>query len=1443
VSNNTLYRLAFIPLLILFGYGNSFAFNQPESIVSSRHIKLIENKGQWDAQVLFKANIPGGDLFVTSKGLVYALVDEKKLHEISHRETDSKQFSEHNYRMLFKGANTNITVKKGTPFSEYYNYFLGKDQSKWASRCRAYDKIVLENIYNGIDAELVAEKDFIKLNFIIKPYADPSVIKLNYEGPDAMEIKDGALHISTSVANIKEEKPFAYQNNHEVSCNYVLSNNEVTFSVGTYSNASTMVIDPNIIFGTFSGSVADNFGYTATFDKDGHGFAGGTVFSNGFPVTTGAVQNFFAGGTGSARDAGILKFSSDGKELLYATYLGGFENEQPHSIVCNAAGDLYVLGTTESPDFPVTNAAYDQTHNGGYDIFIARLSSDGTILRNSTLWGGSKDDGINGVSPETWGYRPSNPLTYNYGDFYRGDIVLDAAENVYIASTTQSTPAQGYFVSNGFQLTYGGGTQDGCVVKFAADLGTVFFSTYVGGTGADAAYAIAFDDFNNIFVSGGTNSPNLGKNQGTLSHKGDVDAFVAKIGALGNSLQKLVFVGSAAYDQSYFLDIDAENNIYITGQTRGIFPVKGSVYKNTAAKQFVTILNNNLDSIQYSTTFGLSGGNFPNVSPSAFMVDDCGRIYFSGWGGNTNNIFNGSTESTSGMPVTSNAFQSFTDGSDFYLIVFSKKLAKLEYATFFGGSVSSEHVDGGTSRFDKKGIIYQSVCAGCGGFSDFPTTPDAYSTVNRGLRPGSTAGGCNNALFKLSLNLSDRPPLVKDTFISITATDTLKYTFDIIDPDGDSVQATVNGTVFGIPNNPPTVTTVKLADRSRITLTWNTLCSHASTDTVYIALTGTDNACIQPNTSNGRIKLLVTPPPLLNPPYPECLKTITDSIVKLKWNAPPSMSHFKQYIIYKKTGTGPFQLFATTTNRADTALTDSTAYSHHTQNYCYYIQTINTCNVASLASRTICSLFPSDSSFILTKDTTLFVTATDTLDYTFMARTQNPGDSVFLTPTNNNLLTTGRVLFSKTTPEGKIATYSFKFRTLCEDIKRTDTFFVEIFVRDNQCPQSKTTTARVRFVVTPPPIDPAPVMRCIRNTNTHEALVRWEKPTTGRYFSHFVLIRQNADGSWIKLTDVYSDSALSYIDNTAVNNEKVNLCYAAYAVNVCNEHGDTSALSCTVIKNVKPPKPVYIYTTSVEKNQYLTLSWEKSKETDFFKYKILKQVTDHGPGFNAYKETADINDTFMIDKDVDVHRNIYCYELKQQNDCKVENINSYRSCSILLKGKSVPFKHTLWWNEYDYWRKGVSEYSMLRQQPNEQEEQIGSAFYKHPAGTDEQLNIENGLYHYTIVARELNSPFQSISNTIELIQAPLLYVPNAFSPNGDNINDVWQTRPVFVKDYELKLYDRWGRLIYETTDKHGAFNGVFSGDPATCDVFVYLVTYTGWDGSVHTQKGNVTLVK
>lgn len=1412
-------------------------------------IKLIENKGQWDAAVLFKANIPGGDLYITGSGFVYRLIDEAALHRLSHGNQLQGLVKGHTYKMSFENGNTVVAVEKQSPSYESYNYFLGDDPSHWAGNCKAYQSVILKNIYDGIDAEIIAKSDFIKLNFIVHAHANPDLIRLVYEGMDAINIKEQSLFIQTCVASIKEEKPVAFQGTDPVPCHYSLESNRVHFELGSYNTSQPLIIDPEIVFGTYSGSVADNFGFTGTYDEAGNGFAGGTVYSSGFPVTVGAFQLNFAGGSSSgtsARDMGILKFSADGKKLLYATYLGGNHNEQPHSLVCNSAGELYIMGTTQSANFPTSLTAFDRTYNGAVDIVVCKLSADGTKLLASTYWGGVDNDGINGTQSDNHTYRIENPLTYNYGDFYRGEILLDAFNQVYVASATQSNSAEGYPILSGFQGAFGGGVQDGIIFSLSANLSGVNFSTYLGGNGEDAAYGIRFDSEGNMFVTGGTTSNNIGKNNGTaFLYKGFVDGFIAKIAlTLPLNLTNLLYLGTPQYDQSYFIDLDPSDHVYVTGQTMGNYPLKGNVYKNANSNQFISILNKGLDSMMYSTVIG-NGSSSVNISPSAFMVDKCGKIYLSGWGGSSNLSFNDSVGFTFGLTVTPDAFQPNTDGSDFYLIILSENLAALKYATFLGGRFSSDHVDGGTSRFDKKGMVYQSICAGCGGFSDLPVTPGCYSPTNNGIRPNGSGGGCNNALIKFNADPYNYPPMIKDTLLVVTATDTIDYGFTVTNPIGDSLVIDFTGAVLN-EVNPPVITQKHNGNTANIRLHWITQCNNASTDTFVIEAKTQANGCFGFKTETAIIRILVKNPPPIIPPYPNCLKTINDSTIRISWAASNYGRYFKQMAVYKSTGGAPFVLIGQNTQEKDTVFIDTKAHNHLTENICYYFAGTNICDsVSSFPSRFVCSLYPYDSAdhiFNVPNDTVLYITATDTLDYTFKAETQNTEDSVFITATGS-VFTTNRVLLFSHQPKAHKANYRIVWRSACDDLKSPDTLTVRFLVRDNQCPQSRTKQSLLKIIVVPPPVADPPQMKCTRNTGPHSVLVRWSKPTVNRYFSHFVLLRKNADGSFTEIQKIYHDSALLFEDKTAFNNETENTCYAGYAVNVCGLFGDTSMFVCTVIKTTTQPDPLYIYTTTVVENNFINVQWAKSNDPNFLKYQVFKKNAVKQGGFTFLHETQNINDTTINDQSTDVHQYVYCYQLKQVNDCGVSNEDAYHACSILLKGKSEPFLHTLSWNDYDFWRNGVNNYALVREQPDMDPETLNRYAYKNTNGEDKNLNKDNGLYHYTIKAQESKSVFTSVSNTIKLIQAPLLHVPNVFTANGDGLNDLWQPVPAFVKEYNLKIYDRWGKLVFETLNKKEPFTGWLQGNSLTSDVFVYLITYTGWDGSVHTVTGNVTQLK
>ncbi|MFA6262475.1 MAG: gliding motility-associated C-terminal domain-containing protein [Bacteroidia bacterium] len=1443
----------------LFSVQPAGAYVNPVDELSKNPVKLIENKGQWDEPILFKANIPGGTLFITANALTYALVDESAVFAAYHDRKYGTVIRSHTYRMQLEGSNMKPEIAKYQRSAEYYNYFIGNNSARWKSECYAWGKVVLKNIYDGIDLEILALNKRIKLNFIVKAFANPNQIRLVYEGMDKLNLDREELTIETSVVNIRESQPVSFQpdisSKNRIATSYQLQNNTVSFNVAAYDHTYPLIIDPEIIFGTYSGSIADNWGYTATFDTSGNAFSGGTVHDNDwYPVTTGAAQTVWAGGQGGAyaRDAGILKYSPDGKNLLYCTYLGGSSNEGPHSMVCDVAGNLYVMGATWSTNFPVTAGAYSQSNKGESDIYVSKISADGKTLMASTYIGGSKSDGLNGTTgavPSGQFYDPlTNPLTYNYGDYFRGEIILDAIGTVYVVSSTYSKSNEGFPLISAFQATHGG-LQDGCIIKLNSGLSDILFSSYIGGSGFDAAFGIALDNFNTLYVCGGTTSPAIGPASGEFAHHGNVDAYVARITNTG-VLIKTICYGTNKYDQAYLIQMDNNYNVFITGQTEGNLPSKGNVTTNNFTRHYITSFNRGLDSVRVSANFGVMGQGFPSLSPSAFLVDICNRVYFSGWGGRVNSQnFNVNLFTTDNLFVTNDAFDKTTDGSDFYLIVFSPNLATVEYATFLGSPNSNDHVDGGTSRFDKEGRVYQSVCGGCGGDSNFPTTPGAHSRVNN-------SSNCNNALFKMDLKTSGSPPVIKDTLIvgGKTIVDTILYAFpkdtfhfslDIKDPGNLNIVSSFNGNLLAqFPNFANVTKTVLSASTHRIRVIWPVLCTNAG-DTVTLNIVTTNDNCPNPLTSIARVRIVVKPLPFILAPYPECVKHINDSVVKLKWNLDPvSTKNLKSYHIFRKVESGSFTLFRQL-NQADTTLYDSTAVNHLVTNYCYYFVTRDDCDALSAPSRMICSNYLEDTAtsqgFYFNADTIVYMNAFDTLTFRDSILSASPLDSVNLA-FSGTLLSTGRVIdLQKITQPGKGA-YSFTFHAACSDISITDTLEFRIFAFDNQCPTPRSVTAIVQVVIFPPPLNSTPSIRCIRKPGGDELVINWGQIPTTKYFSHYTLIRKSPSGAISKVMDLYGDSIFS-LTTSLPNHETENYCFAIFPVNVCGTNGDTSEFQCTIRKETDFPPNIPIYTVTVEDNKHLLIRWKKSVEDNFSSFNIYRSHLD---GSQETRIRTAFTDSVLVDEEVDVMKQSYCYKIRQVNSCAIENkASGDEACSMVLKGQSSPFEHDLAWNPYIYWTSGTQNYFIYRTQPDLMVEQIASISPANPLFTDDKLNIENGLYFYSVQAVEETGGYgyYSNSNTIELIQKPIVYTPNVFTPNNDQLNDQWVPHPVFVKEYNLKLFNRWGQLVFETNDKHETFNAQFLKDPASLDAYVYLITYTGWDKSTHTQTGNVTVLR
>ena len=761
----------------------------PDSIRVGAQVLFEENLGQWDARVCYKALMANAVLFAERDAFTFVVShatdkDDKKPHLPHHHQT----LSYHAYRMTFDGCRT-IEPHAVNPIEAYSNYYTNRSPSRWRSHVKSYEQMSYEELYNGIDLIVYAAEGGMKYNFYLKPHADVSQIAIRYAGTDGLRVaRDGSLHIKTSVAEIVERMPVVYQPSSEgqrpIAARYKLDGATVSIELGDYEPSLPVVIDPELIFSTFTGSTADNWGTTAAYDSHKNTYTAGLVFDVGYPSTLGALQPDFVANA----DVGIFKFDTSGSRRLYATYLGGSQADMPHSMYVNDFDELVIFGTTGSADFPVTPNAFDTSFGGGTslyyefngipypngsDIFVSRFSEDGSRLGASTYVGGSDNDGLNfRHNYNLRAYRAvlmhgNDSLYYNYGDGARGELITDKQNNVYVGSTTFSSdfPTSAHCI----QGTLHGG-QEGVIFKLDYNLRQMLWSTFIGGTADDAVYSIDVDSSYNLIACGGTCSadfPTTPDAYNSTYNGGSTDGFICKVTRSGDRLLASTLFGSDAYDQCYFVRRGSNDDIFIFGQTKaaGSTLIHNANYNVPNSGQFLARLAPNLDSLVWSTVFGTGNGK-PNISPTAFVADQCNRVYAVGWGRDfvgyyadttsqmRSNIVQWRTGGTTGMEVTPDAFQSETDGQDFYIMSLSTDASTLDYATFFGevnpnpdgySGTGSDHVDGGTSRFDRLGGLYQSVCGGCGGSSSFPTTANAWSRINN-------SQNCNNAVFRFRIH-------------------------------------------------------------------------------------------------------------------------------------------------------------------------------------------------------------------------------------------------------------------------------------------------------------------------------------------------------------------------------------------------------------------------------------------------------------------------------------------------------------------------------------------------------------------------------------------------------------------------------------------------------------------------------------------------------------------
>lgn len=696
------------------------------SIASAHQPSFVPNVGQWDGPFAYKLSTPGYTLFVEDDALTIELFTP--LHHHHEGEDSDHSTGSLAYRMAFVQSLPQPTFQQKDIDPTPLNYLLGSDPSRWATDLRASKQLVSQQLWSNIDLILQQHSTGFEYSFLVQPGGKPQDIQWKYEGVQP-SLRNGALHIVTEAGSVVEQQPRAWQiiqgEQVMVPVDFFYHQGIWSFQVGKYQPELPLYIDPVVVFSSLTGSPSDNWGFTATYDDDGNMYAGGISFTAQYPTTLGVFQP----NTGGLVDISLMKFSPNGSQALYSSFLGGDRREVPTSMVVDAQGNLIMLATAASTNLFTSPGAVGSAHQGGFnfggsmgptsllfvggtDLYVAKINPAGNNILKATYIGGAGNEGLNPA------------LIQNYGDVFRGEIIVSPSGQIIVTSTTSST---NFPVLNPAQASLNGST-DAVVMSLQPNLDQLNWSTYLGGPGSDAGFSVKQSGSGKVYVGGTTNSASFpavtGGHQSTAP--ADLNGYLSKLNASTGALEQSTFVGTGGADALYLLDVDRYNQVYAVGQTNGSVTISSGTASTPGARQFVKKWNADLTMELVSSAIGSGPSKFDFV-PTAFLVDDCLRIFISGWNGGSN-FGEAFTGNTNNLPVTPGAVQTTTDGSDFYLATYSRNMAALEYATYFGGT-SPEHVDGGTSRFSKEGIIYQAICAACGNGS-FPTTPGVYGPVD-----------------------------------------------------------------------------------------------------------------------------------------------------------------------------------------------------------------------------------------------------------------------------------------------------------------------------------------------------------------------------------------------------------------------------------------------------------------------------------------------------------------------------------------------------------------------------------------------------------------------------------------------------------------------------------------------------------------------------------------
>ena len=656
------------------------------------------NQGQAPPAVRFLSRANGHSFFLSDTEAVLAFADPA--------------FS---VRMKLAGQNPHPQIEGVGPLGGVTNYLLGSDPAQWRRGVPHFSKVRYAEVYPGIDLIYYGNNRQLEYDFEIRPDIDPSVVQIQFQGVDSIAVDPvGDLVLHTPHGEIRQRRPIAFQKRgnavEPVEARFRVRGDRVGFELGAYDPRLPLVIDPTFVWASYIGGPGGDQANDLAIDSLGYVYLTGiTQWVDSEPA---GLLNPPAG---SDFEAFVTKMDSAGA-VVYTTYFGGAAIDEGHSIAVDSSGSAHVTGYTTSSDFPLVNAFQSQ-RGGTQDAYIVKLNPGGDAILFSSYLGGST--GGNGTSDRGIG------------------IAADDLGNVTVVGTTF---ADDFPVLNAFQPGKGGGQGDAFVTQFSA-VGTLVFSTYLGGNGNDAAYDVAIDSDRNIVLTGFTTSNNQGDfavpfptaNAFDPAWNGGDDIFITKMDPSGQSLIFSTYFGGSDADDGVRLALDQSNTIYVTGYTKSFnFPLRNAVQFLNGGNipvscgagvtppcfdAFLIKMHPDGQDIDVSTPIG----GEDNDSGTSIAVDSAGFIHLTGY---TTSLQFYAINAITGA---GGFLRSPQDG---FVMKLTPDLSALVFSSFLGGFGT----DAGTSiGVDVAGDVYVT---GFTTATEFPVTSNAAQGTFAGSQDG-----------------------------------------------------------------------------------------------------------------------------------------------------------------------------------------------------------------------------------------------------------------------------------------------------------------------------------------------------------------------------------------------------------------------------------------------------------------------------------------------------------------------------------------------------------------------------------------------------------------------------------------------------------------------------------------------------------------------------------